>query len=238
MNVADSLGGLIEGSHSFSENGDMLDQAPTRKGTNDEYDAFRHTLLAATLTETYGAENAKTILDSHEGLDINLPNKQNMDRWNNDIGIKSYQEWKDAHNNGQTKESLEKWLYDKVKNGETINNPNDARETRVYDGPPIKPVTWLEDTRLQLKIFSQKVFDKTLDFFISPAYGNGNEVIETVKQQVTSAKSTSSPIILDLNNNGVETSGVKQGAYFDHANDGLFVRNNFYNQNYLQQFAA
>ncbi len=78
-----------------------------------------------------------------------------------------------------------------------------------------------------------------LDFIISPAYGNGNEVIETVKQQVTSAKTTSSPIILDLNNNGIiETTDVKQGAYFDHANDGLLVRNNFYNQNYLRQYAA
>jgi hypothetical protein len=48
-----------------------------------------------------------------------------------------------------------------------------------------------------------------------------DEVIENVKQQVTSAKSTSSPIILDLNNNGVETTAVKQGAYFDHANDGF-----------------
>ncbi|MEY4768014.1 MAG: hypothetical protein RL637_653 [Pseudomonadota bacterium] len=48
-----------------------------------------------------------------------------------------------------------------------------------------------------------------------------SSVIENVKQQVTSAKSTSSPIILDLNNNGIETTGVKQGAYFDHANDGF-----------------
>ncbi|MDP1615401.1 MAG: hypothetical protein Q8L68_06355, partial [Methylococcales bacterium] len=136
-----------------------------------------------------------------------------------DIGIKSYQEWKNAHNSGQITESLEKWVYDKVKNGETINNPNDARETRVYDGPPIQPTTWSADKALQLNIFSQKKFGDALDFFITPAYGN--EAIENAKQQVTSAKSTSSPIILDLNNNGIETTGVKQGAYFDHANDGF-----------------
>ncbi len=81
-----------------------------------------------------------------------------------------------------------------------------------------------------------------------------DEVIETVKQQVTSAKSTSSPIILDLNNNGIETTGVKQGAYFDHANDGfaeqtgwvgandgLLVRDLngiIYNKACLRQYAA
>ncbi|MDP1615400.1 MAG: hypothetical protein Q8L68_06350 [Methylococcales bacterium] len=87
IQVADNLGGLTEGSHTFLENGDMIDEAPTRKGTNDQYDAFRHALLAATLTATYGAENAKAILDSHEGVDINLPNEQNMDRWNKTLEL-------------------------------------------------------------------------------------------------------------------------------------------------------
>ena len=76
-------------------------------------------------------------------------------------------------------------------------------------------------TSLNLKDISVYLGKSLSDFLITPAYGNGNEVIENVKQQVTSAKSTSSPIILDLNNNGVETTGVKQGAYFDHANDGF-----------------
>jgi hypothetical protein len=47
-----------------------------------------------------------------------------MDRWNNDVGIRAYDEWKDAFDKGQTEFSLEKWLYDKVKQGETINNPD------------------------------------------------------------------------------------------------------------------
>jgi hypothetical protein len=48
-----------------------------------------------------------------------------------------------------------------------------------------------------------------------------NQVLDTIKNIVNSAKSTSSPIILDLNNNGIETTGVKQGAYFDHSGDGF-----------------
>jgi hypothetical protein len=48
-----------------------------------------------------------------------------------------------------------------------------------------------------------------------------NQVLDTIKNIVNSAKSTSSPIILDLNKNGIETTGVKQGAYFDHSGDGF-----------------
>lgn len=50
---------------------------------------------------------------------------------------------------------------------------------------------------------------------------NSSDHIESIKQKVDSAKTTSSPIILDLNNNGVETTNVKQGAYFDHASNGF-----------------
>ena len=46
----------------------------------------------------------------------------------------------------------------------------------------------------------------------------------TSKKEVNTAKSTSSPIILDLNNNGVETTGVNGWAYFDHAGDGFAER--------------
>ncbi|MDO9106908.1 MAG: glucosaminidase domain-containing protein [Methylovulum sp.] len=50
---------------------------------------------------------------------------------------------------------------------------------------------------------------------------NASDHIDSIKQKVDSAKTTSSPIILDLNSNGVETTAVKQGAYFDHASDGF-----------------
>lgn len=45
--IADSLGGLTAGSHSFLPDGGMVDQEPTRKGIDDEYDAYRHLLLGA-----------------------------------------------------------------------------------------------------------------------------------------------------------------------------------------------
>ncbi len=80
----------------------------------------------------------------------------------------------------------------------------------IFDG--INGATNLEEWKTHLKELFP-IFD-TLDKW-------NDKVIENVKQQVTSAKSTSSPIILDLNNNGIETTSLKQGAYFDHANDGF-----------------
>ncbi len=53
---------------------------------------------------------------------------------------------------------------------------------------------------------------------------NANDDMDSIKQKVDTAKTTSSPIILDLNNNGVETTGVNGWAYFDHANDGFAER--------------
>ncbi len=58
-----------------------------------------------------------------------------------------------------------------------------------------------------------------------------DKVINSVKNQVNSAKSTSSPIVLDLNNDGIETTGVKQGTYFDHAGDGFAEQTGWINPN-------
>ena len=58
-----------------------------------------------------------------------------------------------------------------------------------------------------------------------------DKVINSVKNQVNSAKSTSSPIVLDLNNDGIGTTGVKQGAYFDHAGDGFAEQTGWINPN-------
>ncbi len=57
------------------------------------------------------------------------------------------------------------------------------------------------------------------------------QTVDNIKNQVHSAKSTSSPIVLDLNNDGIETTGVKQGTYFDHAGDGFAEQTGWINPN-------
>ncbi len=51
-----------------------------------------------------------------------------------------------------------------------------------------------------------------------------NQDIEDAKDHLDHAKSVSSPIVLDLDGNGVSTTAVKDGAYFDHAGDGFAER--------------
>ena len=53
--TADSLGGLEANPISIG-----------LQGTNDQYDAYRHALLAAELTQVYGANDAKAITDAYE----------------------------------------------------------------------------------------------------------------------------------------------------------------------------
>ena len=45
--------------------------------------------------------------------------------------------------------------------------------------------------------------------------------MDAIRDQFGIAERTKSPIILDLDGDGVQTTGVKAGAYFDHAGDGF-----------------
>lgn len=51
-----------------------------------------------------------------------------------------------------------------------------------------------------------------------------DDYIQDTKDDLDHAESSSSPIILDLDGNGVATTAVHAGAYFDHAGDGFAER--------------
>ena len=132
---------------------------------NNSYDAYRHALLSAVITQNIqkvaestlisgsgivypvfqdqfhelskaiGRDRAKAILDDHEDISNKPANMSmedwrkevNMDKWNNAVGQKEYFKWEQAKIKGETKDPLEKWIYDAVKRGETINNLKDNR---------------------------------------------------------------------------------------------------------------
>ncbi|MBI5329538.1 MAG: putative Ig domain-containing protein, partial [Betaproteobacteria bacterium] len=48
--------------------------------------------------------------------------------------------------------------------------------------------------------------------------------MEPIERSATTATTIRSPIILDLDNDGIETTPVTAGTYFDHANDGFAER--------------
>ena len=50
---------------------------------------------------------------------------------------------------------------------------------------------------------------------------NENPVTDDIKSKFGRAGTIPSPVILDLDGDGVETTAVKAGAYFDHASDGF-----------------
>jgi hypothetical protein len=104
---------------------------------NDQYDAYRHALTSAWFTEKFGSDIAKILGDLNESnWDPDNPQGQtkeqhaaekNMDLWNNNVGREEYWRWRRAVENGETNVPLEKWIYDRVKDGTTINHPIDHR---------------------------------------------------------------------------------------------------------------
>jgi hypothetical protein len=127
VEAADRLGGL-------SRNAD-----PNHWYHNDQYDAFRHAYTSALIAQRLrSAEAAKWLGDANEGpYDPNGKHRgmtqqeynaeKNMDLWNNNLGREEYEKWKRAIDAGTTTDPLDKWIYDRVKEGSTINDPLDHR---------------------------------------------------------------------------------------------------------------
>ena len=46
-------------------------------------------------------------------------------------------------------------------------------------------------------------------------------VVRNINESFSTAKSHASPLVVDLNGDGIETLGTDAGVYFDHANDGF-----------------
>ncbi len=69
------------------------------------------------LAETLGDAGAKWFMDNHEANNPNPPDETNMDKWNNNVGREEYQRWREATDLGKTTDPLDKWIYDRVKEG-------------------------------------------------------------------------------------------------------------------------
>lgn len=132
-NLANSLGGLQAN--------------PEDKYTLDQYDAFRHAYGSARYSEELTPQVAEFLGWAKETFsdkaptdpaELKLfPDEQYMDHYNNKIGRLEYQRWKEAYDAGETEDSLEKWIYDRVKEGATINSLDDPRIKN-------KPVSFLD----------------------------------------------------------------------------------------------
>ena len=121
-------------------------------GHNDKYDAFRHAYTSARAEQALPSFIAKWLGDSNEGpyepdgkhkgmTEEEYKAERNMDLWNNNVGRQEYEKWKEAKDSGQTSDPLDKWIYDRVKEGATINDPSDSRRWSETDPPCLAPGT-------------------------------------------------------------------------------------------------
>jgi hypothetical protein len=164
---------------------------------NDQYDAFRHALLSAELTETFGKSIAKYIADNHEDVPGNPVAENNMDRWNNDVGRDEYEKWKIAKDSGQTTDSLPKWIFDRVKEGATINDLSDPRKWIEPEPTPDQITPW------------------------NAPIGINPDTTEGYQTATTSLRRD--PLAIDLDNDGIETVGINPTTpiLFDHNGDSI-----------------
>ena len=202
VDKANSFGGLL------------ANPDPREHTHNDQYDAYRHALMSANLTERVGDEAAKAMMDRYEAGHPNEPSETNMDLWNNNVGREEYLHWRDAKTQGLTTDSLEKWIYDAVIQGKTINDLFDTRQ-------------WVEpEPQVPIQSFPASLGEITFweDIFLSA-------------QTTAPPPPPTCPLVLDLDGDGVETAAVTDGSFFDHdgngfseltgwagAEDGLLVR--------------
>ncbi|WP_333878551.1 DUF6973 domain-containing protein [Methylobacter sp.] len=176
---------------------------------NDAYDAFRHAYGSALLSEHSSDAISKLGMDYHEATHrdpdpVIAATEENMDKFNNNVGREEYHRWQDAKDTGQTTDSLEKWIYDRVNEGKTINNPLDPNEARKWS----EPSTWDN-----IKNTINDTFTKSQTFVPPPVRRD--------------------PLVLDLNNNGIETVGINTASpiLFDQNADGVKTATGWINAN-------
>ncbi|RUR71954.1 hypothetical protein EJP67_33425, partial [Variovorax guangxiensis] len=183
-----------------SHGGFPLNPNSPATGTNDAYDAFRHAMMSAQLTERWGPDLSKRIMDWYENRNPNPPAEDNMDRWNNDVGRREYENWRNARDRGETTDPLSKWIYDKVKQGETINDPVDHRSWREPEAPAPLPGG---------------------DPFTGMPWPGVDPVAADDFQRARGWRQPVDPLMLDLDGDGLELKAANGSVLFDHDADGI-----------------
>jgi hypothetical protein len=208
-------------------------QLPGRE--NGPADAYRHILLSAELTRKYGEDYARALLEGHEWTGNNggqTGAAESMDRHNNELGIAIGQHLRDSGGTWNDVVSESRKLIDPSQNGDPesaswlppedwAKNPinNNTNQRMPNDDPRLNwPPTWPDDP------FEEGNSDAYGDDYNWPTYRPIYEFIEFIKRQLQSASTLRSPIVLDLDGNGVQTVSLAEGVFFDHGGDGFAER--------------
>jgi len=172
-------------------------------GHNDAVDAFRHTFMETMFTYKYNSDISKIIGNTHETLNPNKLNESNMDHWNNYVGRKIGENLKnDPNTSGMTDKQLEDYaaqkVYEAYLNGDLITDPNDKSQYEDH-------------------------FDNNPDYedLLHPTKRD----LQNVDDDFSKAKNTNpvriDPLLVDLDGDGIETTTLQNGVYFDHDKNGF-----------------
>lgn len=205
----------------------------TERPHNNEVDAYRHAYVSGKLTQA-ALDNqwiAELVLDGHEVKSPNSPLEHRMDGWNNEVGRVFGDEY--------SADQLGKKLADELKDdGLLAKNLSDVRLKELHpDDPKIAENTdGVSDNDMdQITIdarekIAQEIEAKKIDKGESDGSYNWNELFEIIfgtygfskiVPSYNGAEHLTSPIIMDLDGDGVETLSVQNKIYFDHDGNGL-----------------
>ena len=180
---------------------------------NGEWDAFRHAYASAEMTREYGAVSALIAgkLNEIKGdlLHDQPDYERNMDDWNNAVG-------RDIGKGSTTSNDSAKQVYDALQRGDLIQDPKN--DGRLYDGVDDllrKLEKDILDSLLDLSKNLTEIFDDVGNF--------PSNFMDKVFELFGDASkfAIASPLVFDLNGNGIETLGKDSGIHFDHDGNGF-----------------
>ncbi|MEW5818847.1 MAG: hypothetical protein AB1782_01535 [Cyanobacteriota bacterium] len=210
---------------------------------HQEIDAYRHIFESAYFTYKYGEDNARFLNYWHEVQGI--PNRDpfvshNMDFWNNEIGYSIGKYMKD---NNLSLLDLPDLVTSIMNTDLPILDPEKAYDEGkiIYQGLGFKDGIGLKtDDLVGAKIQAQTLRQIDIDWYSSDqllhqstdffenilglsanALGNAVDKITDIYDNFKKAFLTISPLILDLDGDGVETLSINNGINFDHNADGF-----------------
>jgi Ca2+-binding RTX toxin-like protein len=212
----------------------LASQLPGR--TDGPADAYRHILLAAELTRRFGEEIARAILGAHEvtgNAGGQTPAAEAMDRANNDLGIslgKDATSWNDVVSKARNEFSdfgRANWL----PSADWRVNPQDPNGNRIPTGDPRLnwPAVWPTDDKPYPGVDYSPGDGNIRDGLQGDPFssipladaGFSPTTITQAQQLFNHIEFDLSPLILDLDGNGVSTRALADGTYFDLNGNGL-----------------
>ncbi len=110
---------FAEGERRFPDNplpaGIPADRAREWQGNDGHRDAFRHAYWSARLAQEYGPDWARAFTTAHEGLPGNFANREAMDLYNNNVGVRI-----GAANRNASPEELSRLISGALDRGELV----------------------------------------------------------------------------------------------------------------------